>query len=74
MQSHQNKKKYTYGISSGKTSAIILMLSVFAFDVGAAGKNEMFLKLFFYLVLFGLPASNIFNSDIIYCGKLGKIA
>lgn len=50
------------------------MLSVFAFDVGAAGKNEMFLKLFFYLVLFGLPASNIFNSDIIYCGKLGKIA
>lgn len=37
----------TYGISSGKTSAMILMLSVFAFDVGAAA-NKIFKRAIMY--------------------------
>ena len=33
------KRKITYGISSGKTSAIMLMDSVFVLEVGEAAKR-----------------------------------
>lgn len=57
--------KYTYGISSGRTSAMMLIESVFALEVGAAA-NKIFSNAIMYCGRFGNIPQVIQNSINIY--------